>query len=78
LNDASQIVLRNLDGCHDCSALLNGLRQSRIEGRLVVPELGVGLSNPTSVMRPGDPGETVGLMLDRCLDNLARFALLMG
>jgi hypothetical protein len=78
VNDFSRIVLRHLDGHHDRSALLRVLHQSRKEGRLVSP----GIALPPVGDSPGLDREAqlereFGSRLDRCLRDLARFALLL-
>jgi SAM-dependent methyltransferase len=63
LNEFSRLVLRQLDGRRDRDAILEVLLRSQRDGQLVPP-----IPNEADL----DP------MLDRCLEKLARFALLTG
>ena len=78
LNDFSRIVLRHLDGSRDRAGLLEVLHQSRYEGRLEISGALSDLVDDAS-LGPREANEpALGAMLDRSLEKLARFALLIG
>jgi SAM-dependent methyltransferase len=78
LNDVGRIVLQHLDGRHDRSALLDLLHESQRQGRLVLTQPRSTSSTDLTAVRPDEPREKLGLTLDRCLESLVRFALLIG
>jgi hypothetical protein len=78
LNEFSRMVLRHLDGTRDRADILESLLQSQREGRLVLPEGSPGSAVGAPVARQAVSEEILGTMLDRCLERLARFALLIG
>lgn len=78
LNEFSRIVLHHLDGSRDRAAILEVLHQSRNEGRLELSGAPSDLVDGLSLGPREASEQALGAMLDRSLEKLARFALLMG
>ncbi len=77
LNEFSRMVVRHLDGTRDRAGILESLLQSQREGRLILPEPSPGSAVAEPVGEQGASEDVLRTMLDRCLEKLARFALLI-